>query len=82
MAELICTPMSGKGKLLADFLMEQLGIPKNVCGFDVRFEAGEAILVTVRSYARADGELGEVVDTTPVTSDVRVFTLIEHDGDC
>jgi hypothetical protein len=80
MANSICTPMGGKGKALADLLMEQLGIPKNVRGFDVRFEAGEAILVTVRSYPH-EGEPGSVVDVTPVTSDVRVFKLIECDGD-
>ena len=71
--------MGGKGKALADFLMEQLDIPKNCRGFDVRFEAGEAVLVTVRSYAR-EGEPGSAIDVTPVTSDARVFTLIECDG--
>ncbi|MCY0385654.1 hypothetical protein OVY01_00040 [Robbsia sp. Bb-Pol-6] len=78
MVDRICTPMSGKGKVLADFLMEQLGIPKRCKGFDVSFNAGEAVMVTVRLYA-IDGPAGAEIDVTPVTSDHRVFALIEKE---
>lgn len=79
MGKQICMPMSGKGKVLADFLIAQLGIPHDCQGFDVHFEAGEAITVTVRQYVR-EGEPGEVIDVTPVTSDTRVFALIEQEN--
>lgn len=80
MVEKVCTPMDGKGKLLANLLMEQLGIPKNCTGFDVSFNAGEAITVTIRTYLR-EVPGADAVDVTPVTSDSRVFKLIEQDGD-
>jgi hypothetical protein len=82
MVEKVCTPMDGKGKVLANLLMEQLGIPKNCTGFDVSFNAFEFITVTVRTYAR-ESEGGELTDVTPLTSDVRVFKLVEQEnGDC
>ncbi len=82
MANEICTPMGGKGKLLADLLMEQLGIEKNCRGFDVHFEAGEPITVTVRRYAY-ENKTGEFSDVTPLTSDSRVFKLVEQENaDC
>jgi hypothetical protein len=80
MVDKVCTPMGGKGKILADLLMEQLGIPKNCTGFDVSFNAGEVIRVTIRTYMR-NTDQKDVVDATPVTSDTRVFKLIEQDGD-
>jgi hypothetical protein len=82
MVEKVCTPMDGKGKVLANLLMEQLGIPKNCTGFDVSFNAGKVITVTIRTYAR-ESEGGELTDVTPLTSDVRVFKLVEQEnGDC
>lgn len=76
MVEKVCTPMDGKGKVLADLLMDEIGIPKNCTGFDVSFNAGEAITVTIRTYLREPSG-ASAVDVTPVTGTARVFKLIE-----
>ncbi|WP_414446853.1 hypothetical protein AB4851_08725 [Burkholderia sp. 22PA0099] len=72
-------PTAGKGKALVDLLVEQLGIPKNCKGFDLHFEVGEPIEVTIRTYATDDDQAfdGSVIEAVESR-----FQLVEvFDGD-
>ena len=81
MAEKTSTPMDGKGRELTDLLMEHLGIQKAGCtGFEVRFQVGEPITVTVRRFVTESG-LTDAIDVTTLTNDTRVFRLVECDPD-
>ncbi|QTD91762.1 hypothetical protein [Burkholderia anthina] len=80
MADTICMPHAGKGRALVDLLTAYLGIPKGCVGFDIHFEAGEPIRVTVRTYARDDGRSidGSLLDVVSTN-----FKLVEAEGgDC
>jgi len=41
----VLVPDRGTGKELCDLLRDELGIPKNVISFEVRFALGEAVKV-------------------------------------